>query len=175
MASRGVNKVIALENNLYCSGMSIPEVSQATGVPKSTLRFRFKKAGILRGRAEGVRNAGARGRMSRNLGCKRTFTPEWCRNISRAKKGKGSGVTVKSSGYVAITMGEHKHRSQHVVLMEQAIGRRLADDECVHHIDHDKHNNSLDNLQLMTKSEHARLHAIHALPNRNRDQLGRFI
>lgn len=174
MASRGVNKVI-IEQNLYVCGMSIPEVSQATGIPLSTLRFRFKKAGILRSRHQGVIQAAKRGRMSGSLGVSRNFTPEWCMNISKSKKGKGKGFSLKPSGYIDITMGENKFRGQHVVVMESAIGRRIQAHECVHHVDHNKQNNDLDNLRLMTKSEHSRHHALEALPNRNRDTLGRFL
>lgn len=49
---------------------------------------------------------------------------------------------------------------QHHHVMCNHIGRRLNSDECVHHIDRDKTNNDLSNLQLMTYAEHAKLHAI---------------
>ena len=46
----------------------------------------------------------------------------------------------------------------HVVLMEEHIGRKLAPDECVHHIDGDKLNNKIDNLWLCNKSSHMKAH-----------------
>lgn len=49
---------------------------------------------------------------------------------------------------------------QHHYVMCESIGRALHPDECVHHIDRNKTNNDLSNLQLMTISEHAKLHAI---------------
>lgn len=163
------------EYDLYNSGMSIPEVSNHTGIPRSTLRFRFNKVGVLRGRAEGVKIAAKNGKLgSGNRGKKREFTEEWKLNISKGKKGKGVGFSLKPSGYIEITMGEHKGRLEHVVLMESKIGRRLYSNECVHHIDHDKTNNDIENLLLMTKSEHAKLHASENLKNRERDKLGRF-
>lgn len=48
---------------------------------------------------------------------------------------------------------------EHIYVMCNHIGRKLNPDECVHHIDRNKENNSLSNLRLMTLSEHARLHA----------------
>lgn len=47
---------------------------------------------------------------------------------------------------------------EHVYVVCMSIGRKLDKDECVHHKDRDRTNNSLDNLQLMTHSEHLRLH-----------------
>lgn len=49
---------------------------------------------------------------------------------------------------------------EHVYVMSNHIGRKLKQNECVHHIDRDKKNNSLENLRLMTFAEHARLHMI---------------
>lgn len=49
--------------------------------------------------------------------------------------------------------------SEHLMVMEHFIGRRINDDEVVHHRDFDRGNNSLDNLQLMTHVEHDRYHA----------------
>ena len=51
-----------------------------------------------------------------------------------------------------------KQRHMHRAVMEEVLGRRLTSKEIVHHIDGDKWNNSPDNLQVMTQSEHIRLH-----------------
>lgn len=163
------------EFEMYESGMSIPQVSKELDIPMSTLRFRFKRAGILRSRADAVRLAGDKGLLgSGNRGKKRNFTKEWKENISKSKIGVGVGISKKPNGYIEITMGKNKGRMQHVVIVEQIIGRRLYSNECVHHIDHDKSNNDESNLKLMTRSEHARLHALENESNRNRDNLGRY-
>jgi hypothetical protein len=44
--------------------------------------------------------------------------------------------------------------------MECFIGRHLREDEVVHHINHIRDDNRLENLKLMTFTEHARLHMI---------------
>ena len=83
--ARGVNKVICEDEfDLYLDGHSIPEVSEELGIPQSTLRFRYKKAGILRGRTEGVRLAASKGKLSHMLGAKREFSEEWKANIAKA-------------------------------------------------------------------------------------------
>lgn len=46
----------------------------------------------------------------------------------------------------------------HRVLMEIKLGRILEDFEEVHHIDENKNNDSVDNLEVLTKSEHTKLH-----------------
>lgn len=46
----------------------------------------------------------------------------------------------------------------HRTISQEAIGRKLAKDEVVHHIDCNYLNNSLDNLMIMSNSSHSRLH-----------------
>lgn len=50
-------------------------------------------------------------------------------------------------------------RKMHVYVWEYYNGRKLPDGYVIHHIDFDKGNNTLENLRLMTASEHSRLHA----------------
>lgn len=46
----------------------------------------------------------------------------------------------------------------HRAIMEEHLGRKLKSGEVVHHINGDKRDNRLDNLQVMTLSEHSRIH-----------------
>ena len=163
------------EADLYIGGMSIPQVSEACGIARSTLRFRFKKLGILRTRVDGVRIAALEGRLSKNKGVKKVFSDEWKQNISNAKLGVGRGTSKKPNGYIEYTMGEHKGRSVHVVLMEREIGRRLLKSECVHHKNGIRDDNRIENLEVMTRAEHARLHALENIDNRQRCDKGKFL
>lgn len=47
-------------------------------------------------------------------------------------------------------------------LVEQTLGRKLDKNETVHHIDGNPANNSLDNLQVISRKEHCRSHALTA-------------
>lgn len=122
--------------------------------------------------------AGAAGRLSHAKGSKRVFSEQWKENISKAQIARheitAAGVSIKPSGYVEHTRGEHKGRGVHVVLIEKRIGRRLFANEVVHHKDGNRSNNDLDNLQLMTRAEHASLHAKENLSKRKRKQNGVF-
>lgn len=174
MAQRGVNKMIIVHPEyLYLSGCSIPEVSEKTGIPRSTLRFRLKKSGVLRARAEGLRVAAKKGRLSKRKGVRRTFSEEWKRNISKAKKGIGSGLSKKPNGYIEITMGDNKGKGQHRAIMEEHLGRPLESGEVVHHINHNRSDNRLENLEVMSRSSHCSHHAKQA--DRARNKKGQYI
>lgn len=89
-------------------------------------------------------------------------------------------------GYVLKYAPEHKRANhagyvwEHLLVMENHIGRSLKyygfknpKNEICHHIDMDKKNNNIENLQLMTDSEHVKLH--HKNGNFKRDEKGRII
>lgn len=47
----------------------------------------------------------------------------------------------------------------HRVVAEMKIGRTLFKNEAVHHVDQDKENNSWENLEIMTRKDHAKHHS----------------
>lgn len=47
--------------------------------------------------------------------------------------------------------------------MQQELGRRLGTNEVVHHIDHNRKHNNPENLEVMTREEHSRLHRMEQL------------
>ena len=75
--------------------------------------------------------------------------------------------SIHPDGYVYISyagVNKHpNHRSDglgyHIYLMTKKLGRPLKRGECVHHIDGNKLNNSIENLKLMTISEHSKEHS----------------
>ncbi len=70
----------------------------------------------------------------------------------------GSRRQRKDSGYWEIKHQESgKWMLEHRWVVQQAIGRALKTSEHVHHLDGNKSNNSLENLQLLTASEHMSL------------------
>lgn len=46
-------------------------------------------------------------------------------------------------------------RAEHRVLVENSLGRKLARFELVHHVNHDKRDNRLENLEVVTPAKHA--------------------
>ena len=57
------------------------------------------------------------------------------------------------------TYKKYLGRPAHRVIAEEQLGRPLAPDEVVHHIDGDKTNNAPENLQVMSRKAHSSFHA----------------
>ena len=72
-----------------------------------------------------------------------------------------TGMSHDSSGYITLTSmeyGNNTGRRLHRVIMENYLGRKLEISEIVHHINGNKTDNRIENLQLMTRAEHWALH-----------------
>lgn len=94
------------------------------------------------------------------------------------KKGKESPYykeKIKANGYLKIHAPNHKRADnkglvfEHIIKIEEHIGRNLLENEVVHHLDENKTNNKIENLLLMYGSEHIKLH--HFLRRQNKINL----
>ena len=65
---------------------------------------------------------------------------------------------LQKNGYMTLMVGNKKYYV-HRMVMEEHLGRPLRDDEEVHHINGDRTDNRIENLELINKREHRRLHA----------------
>ena len=90
----------------------------------------------------------------------------------------GYGHTkLHNGGYVIVYVPKHPkahkdgYQMLHTVVMERAIGRYLEPNEVVHHINHDRKDNRLENLMLMDKKEHMRMHMTERHEKRRNDLL----
>ena len=97
---------------------------------------------------------------------KRKKTAKYCSNecrwIDYKKRYSGSGnpswkggKRTNHNGYTLIYKPDHPYSTnnyvfEHRLVMEKKIGRYIGKHEIVHHINKDKSDNSIDNLQLLT-------------------------
>jgi len=94
-------------------------------------------------------------------GRKRSMNITYCRghhpihsyNGKRHYNWKG-GRHLDSRGYVMVSIGNHKRRPEHDIIMEQMLGRPLKSNELVHHRNGIKSDNREENLELLTRQTH---------------------
>lgn len=90
----------------------------------------------------------------------------------------GYGHTKEHSrGYILVYVPLHPKAHKdgyvmlHTIIMERFIGRYLAPNEVVHHINHDRKDNRIENLVLMDKKEHMKMHMKERHEKRRNDLL----
>jgi len=88
------------------------------------------------------------------------------------------GRKIGKGGYILVWRPEHPHCntqgyiSEHRLVMEDRIGRYLVPSEIVHHINKNRQDNRIENLQLLeSNSAHATLES----KLRRRDEFGRYV
>lgn len=170
------SKPVATEEmlNTYYSGETIAGVAEKFNIAPWKMYKMLKAAGcVFRDTRQNLRihpmppEAHQKMRV-KLLGRKRSAKER--KNISEAKKChfnglNGFGHTKKQNrGYILAYAPDHPKAHAdgyvmlHTIIMERHIGRYLFDDEVVHHRNHIRDDNRLENLALMTKKEHRLLH-----------------
>ncbi len=75
-----------------------------------------------------------------------------------------TGKSITARGYIEIYSPKHPNRTnrgyvkEHRLIIEKHIGRYLNRDEYVHHINEDKQDNRIENLQIVSHKEHMIIH-----------------
>lgn len=64
---------------------------------------------------------------------------------------------IQKNGYIRINING-KRVLEHIFIMEQFISRKIKLSECVHHKNGIKNDNRIENLELISKSNHQKIH-----------------
>lgn len=120
---------------MFNAGKTAAEIADIVGCSTCPVKKALKKLGLRR---PAKRRAG-----------------KACGQNNPAWKG---GRRLRLDGYVVVWT-PNGNRLEHQVVMEKSICRKLSSGEIVHHRDGNKENNSIENLELMTQSEHAKHHS----------------
>lgn len=155
--------------------MSGREIAALLGCTPAAVSMRMKSAGIKARHASEYPPTEKQRAAWRENGHKLGISErsrEAREKISRANKGRrkrddyefGGHEKKRPDGYIKVYSPDHPHATadgyvmKHVLVMERHIGRYLTSDEVVHHVNHIRSDNRLDNLRLMTKHDHASMH-----------------
>lgn len=171
---------------MYYSGMTIKQIAQVHNVKTTTMYQRLKKAGCVF-RRTGMPKGYKMERESIEKSARKRkglrWTAERKLKLSGTKKYhynglNGYGHTKKHrSGYILVYAPDHPNATkdgyimQHTVIMEQHLHRYLNPWEVVHHINHIRDDNRIENLALMGKKEHATQHMKERHAKRGNDLL----
>lgn len=110
-------------------------------------------------------------RKKQSLKIKKAYREGRMSHMKRVWDARASeiGTCRVMGGYIYVKTQEKNRtrswRKQHRLVMEQHIGRPLKHTEIIHHINHNKLDNRIENLQIMTASEHMRYHAAYRSKN----------
>lgn len=160
---------IELEEMYLDNKYSMHKIADILNISVGSVYNYIKKYNIptreqYKGRLGAIVTKETREKLSKSLKG-RVLSPETRRKISESQKQKGIGHKKKrTDGYIYLFYPEHPcstkdgYIMEHHYVMEKHIGRYLNNDEVVHHINHIRSDNRIENLQLMTFKEHAALH-----------------
>ena len=172
----------------YESGSTFADLEKRFDVPARTIHSWFARLNIPRRKGGIPKGTHFTEERRRRMNPRRGWhmTDEQRKRISEAKKCdynglNGYGHTKKHNrGYVTTYCPCHPRAHSdgyvmlHTVLMERHIGRYLENDEVVHHINHDRADNRIENLMLMKKKDHMSMHMRERHEQRRKEKCKKF-
>ena len=132
---------IKLEHMYFQENKGLNRIAKELGVTRTVISRRFEKFGI---------------KKLDPVSAKAVFG-------SAENSGNWKGGRIVQNGYYMVRCPNHPKAMlgyvyEHRLVMEQHIGRYLEKDEIVHHKNRDKQDNRLENLEILTPSEHNKVH-----------------
>lgn len=158
--------------SMYQRGESSTQIAELFGLSGTHVLRILREAGVsIRQASENKRLSQSRPEVRKKMSEAATgrALPESAKQRLRERVGSKnhnwvSGITMQVSGYLQFTAsvanGEQAGKFLHTVIAEWKLGRKLLPGEVVHHKDRNKLNNDPNNLEVMTASEHAKLHIV---------------